>query len=101
LLRRRAPFPATQAQKLPYGTGDRDRFVKASGGAEALQSIKSMRAKGTFSIVGQSLNGTLDMMSARPNKLLMRLSIPPLARLKRASTARSAGPSIRCRALRL
>ena len=70
--------PATQAQKLPTAREIVDRFVKASGGAEALQSIKSMRAKGTFSIVGQSLNGTLDMMSARPNKLLMRLSIPAI-----------------------
>jgi hypothetical protein len=55
-----------------------DRFVKASGGEAALQAIKSMRVKGTFSIAGQSLAGDLDMMSARPNKSLMRVSIPAI-----------------------
>ena len=70
--------PATQAQKLPTAREIVDRFVKASGGAEAFQSIKSMHTKGTFSIVGQSLSGTLDMMAARPNKLLMRVSIPAI-----------------------
>ena len=52
--------------------------MKASGGEAAFQAIKSMRVKGTFSIVGQSLTGTLDMMSARPNKTLMRVSIPAI-----------------------
>jgi hypothetical protein len=70
--------PATQAQKLPTAQEIVDRFVKASGGEAALQAIKSMRVKGTFSIVGQSLAGDLEMMSARPNKLLMRVSIPAI-----------------------
>lgn len=70
--------PATQAQKLPTAREIVDRFVKASGGEAALQAIKSMRVKGTFSIVGQSLGGDLEMMSARPNKLLMRVSIPAI-----------------------
>jgi hypothetical protein len=70
--------PATQAQKLPTAREIVDRFVTASGGAAALEAIKSMRVKGTFSIAGQSLGGDLDMMSARPNKLLMRVSIPAI-----------------------
>jgi zinc protease len=70
--------PATQAQKVPTAREIVDRFVKASGGEAALQAIKSMRVKGTFSIVGQSLGGDLEMMSARPNKLLMRVSIPAI-----------------------
>jgi hypothetical protein len=67
--------PANQAQKLPTAREIVDRFVKASGGAAAFKAIQSMRVKGTFSIVGQSLTGSLDMMAARPNKLLMRVSI--------------------------
>jgi hypothetical protein len=70
--------PATQAQKLPTAREIVDRFVNASGGEAALQAIKSIRVKGTFSITGNSLAGELDMMSARPNKLLMRLSIPAI-----------------------
>jgi zinc protease len=71
-------IPATQAQKLPTAREIVDRFIKASGGEAALQAIKSIRVKGTFSIAGQSLTGDLDMMSARPNKLLMRVSIPAI-----------------------
>ena len=74
--------PATQAQKLPTAREIVDRFVKASGGEAALQAIKSMRVKGTFSIAGQSLSGNLDMMSARPNKLLMRVSIPAIGTIE-------------------
>jgi hypothetical protein len=74
--------PATQAQKLPTAREIVDRFVKASGGEAALQAIKSMRVKGTFSIVGQSLGGDLEMMSARPNKLLMRVSVPAIGMIE-------------------
>jgi hypothetical protein len=74
--------PATQAQKVPTAREVVDRFVKASGGEAALQAIKSMRVKGTFSIVGQSLGGDLEMMSARPNKLLMRVSVPAIGTIE-------------------
>jgi len=70
--------PATQAQQLPTAREIVDRFVKVSGGEAAFKAMNSMRAKGTFSITGQSLSGALDMMAARPNKLLMRVSIPGL-----------------------
>jgi hypothetical protein len=70
--------PATQEQKLPTAQEVVDRFVKASGGAAAFKAIKSMHVKGTFSIVGQSLTGTLEMMATRPNKALMRVSIPAI-----------------------
>jgi hypothetical protein len=70
--------PVTHAQNLPTAREIVDRFLKASGGAGAFQAIKSMRVKGTFTIVGQSLSGDLDMMAARPNKLLMRVNIAPI-----------------------
>jgi hypothetical protein len=74
--------PATQAEKLPTAREIIDRYVKASGGEAAFKAIKSMRANGTFSIVGQSLAGTLEMMAARPNKVLMRLSIPAIGTME-------------------
>jgi len=74
--------PASQTQNLPTAREIVDRFVTASGGEAALKAIKSMRVKGTFSIVGQSLNGELDMLSARPNKMLMRVTIPAIGTLE-------------------
>jgi hypothetical protein len=74
--------PATQTQKLPTAREIVDRFVKESGGAAAFKAIKSMRVKGTFSIIGQSLTGSLEMMSARPNKSLMRVSIAPIGTIE-------------------
>ena len=74
--------PVVQEPKLPTAREVVDRFVKATGGAAAFQAIKSMRAKGTFTIAGQALTGELDMMAARPNKLLMRVSIPALGTLE-------------------
>ena len=75
-------IPATQAQKLPTAREVVDRFVKASGGEAAFKAIKSIRVKGTFNIVGQSLSGTLEMLSARPNKSLMRVSIAPIGTIE-------------------
>jgi len=74
--------PSGQERKLPTAREVVDRFVKASGGADAFKAIKSMRVKGTFSIVGQALTGEIDMMAARPNKQLMRVTIPAIGTLE-------------------
>jgi zinc protease len=82
LLVTQSAVPASQTQNLPTAREIVDRFVKASGGEAALKAIKSMRVKGTFSIVGQSLTGELDMLSARPNRMLMRVTIPAIGTLE-------------------
>lgn len=60
---------------LPTAREIIDRFVEATGGTLAFRSVTSMRARGTFTITGQQLAGELDMMAARPNKLLTRVTI--------------------------
>ena len=82
LVATQGAVPATQAQKLPTAREIVDRFVKASGGEAAFKAMKSMHVKGTFSIVGQSLTGTLEMLAARPNKALMRVSIAPIGTIE-------------------
>lgn len=74
--------PAGQSDKLPTAREIVDRSVKATGGAGAMKAITSMRAKGTFTISGQALSGDLDMMAARPNKLVMRVNIPGLGTIE-------------------
>ena len=65
------PAPAT----LPAARDIISKYVEVTGGATAFKSISSMRAKGTFAITGQQMSGELEMMAARPNKLLTRIAI--------------------------
>lgn len=67
---------------LPGARDIVDRFVKATGGAAAFKSITSMRAKGTFTVTGQQLTGELEMMAARPNKLLTRISMTGIGQIE-------------------
>jgi outer membrane lipoprotein-sorting protein len=60
---------------LPAARDIITKYVEATGGASAFKSISSMRAKGTFTITGQQMSGELEMMAARPNKLLTRIAI--------------------------
>ena len=74
--------PSGQEQKLPTAREIIDRSVKAGGGAAAIQAIKSMHAKGVFSITGQALSGEMEMWAARPNKLLMRVTVPAIGMIE-------------------
>jgi len=67
--------PTAQQSSLPGAGEIVDRFVTATGGTAAFKSIASMRAKGSFTITGQQISGDLEMMAARPNKLLTRITI--------------------------
>lgn len=80
-LTARQATPAAQAP-LPAAREIIDRYVKATGGTIAFKGISSMRAKGVFTITGQSLSGQLDMMAARPNKLLTRITIDAIGTME-------------------
>jgi hypothetical protein len=67
--------PAAQTTSLPSARQIIDKFLQATGGADTFKAIRSMHAKGVFSITGQQLGGELEMMAARPNKLLTRVRI--------------------------
>ena len=66
---------AQSAQALPSAREIVDRYVQETGGTLAFKAISSMRARGTFTITGQSMSGELEMMAARPNKMLTRINI--------------------------
>jgi hypothetical protein len=69
------PAAGTAANQLPTAREIVDKFVKSSGGADAFKAVSSMRARGSFTISGQGLSGTLEMLAARPNKLLTRITL--------------------------
>ena len=71
-----------KAPALPSARELVDRFVKATGGTAAFKSISSMRARGTFTVTGQQHSGEVEMMAARPNKLLTRITITGLGKIE-------------------
>lgn len=71
-----APAWAQDAAKLPSGREVVDRYVKAIGGKAAVTKYKSTRVVGTFSVPAQGLSGTLEVLSAAPDRFLMRVTLP-------------------------
>jgi len=65
--------PATAA--LPTGRELVAKHVKAAGGEAAFKAVKSIHAKGTFEMTAQGLSGPLDVLGARPNKMLLRVDL--------------------------
>lgn len=52
------------------------RHVKAMGGEAAFKQVKSIRARGVFSMAAQNISGEFEMVAERPNKLLLKVTVP-------------------------
>lgn len=74
-----APAPAGAA--LPDARSLIARHLEAVGGRDAVLAPTSSRATGTFSIPGTGLEGSLEILSADPDRLLLRIEIPGLGRV--------------------
>jgi hypothetical protein len=72
---------ATQAP-LPSGNDVIARHVKALGGETAWKAIKSMRATGTFSLPAQAMSGTLELMSARPARMRLKVTLDGVGKIE-------------------
>jgi len=71
--------PAAQTPAaLPSAKQIIDKFVTAMGGTVAFKGTTSMHARGTFTITGQNMSGDIEMIAARPNKLLTRITVPAI-----------------------
>jgi hypothetical protein len=73
-----SPTPAT----LPTGRELAAKHVKAAGGEAAFKAVKSIHAKGTFEMVAQGMSGPLDIMGARPDKMLLRVDLPSVGHVE-------------------
>ena len=63
------------AADLPSAKSLIDKHIEATGGAAAIKERKSTHAVGTISAPAQGLEGTVEIFSARPNKMLVKQSI--------------------------
>jgi hypothetical protein len=69
-----AQAPAQAA--LPSGREVIDRSVKASGGEAAFAKHKSRYTKGTFSLEGKGISGSMEVFAMRPARQLAKIDMP-------------------------
>jgi hypothetical protein len=75
------PARAQDAATLPSGREVVDRYVEAIGGKAAVTKHKTTRVEGTFSVPAQGLNGTLEVLSAAPDRFLLRVTLPGVGQI--------------------
>ncbi len=63
------------AEKLPPAEEIIERFVKELGGKPAFDKIRSQEMKGSYELPAQGIKGTLEVLSARPNKLVVKIDL--------------------------
>jgi zinc protease len=67
---------AASTVALPSAKEVLDRYAKAIGGKDTFNKNDSQHATGTVQMKAQGLSGKLEVWAARPNKLLMKMSMP-------------------------
>lgn len=67
---------AEDKKALPAAKEVLERYAKAIGGREAFKKNDSQHGKGTVEMKAQGISGKMEAFAARPNKLLMKMSIP-------------------------
>jgi hypothetical protein len=77
-----AATPRAAQETLPSAQAVVDRSIDAAGGASAFEAIKSIRARGTVSIPSQKMSGEFEMLAARPNKTLTRVTMAGIGSLE-------------------
>jgi hypothetical protein len=64
------------SEALPSARSILDRHIKAIGGKEAVLSHSSTRATGTFSVASAGMTGSVEVIAAKPDKSLVKITIP-------------------------
>jgi len=67
---------------LPSGREIVAKYVTAIGGEAAHKAVKSIRARGRFQIAAQGITGDLELLAARPARVLYRVTVPGLGRIE-------------------
>ena len=58
------------------------RHVAAIGGEKAYKALKSIRARGTFTMVAQGVSGEFELAAARPDKMVIKVTVPGLGQIE-------------------
>jgi hypothetical protein len=73
---------ASAQAPLPTGKEVIARHIEAIGGEAAWKALKSMRATGTLSLPAQAMSGPLDVMSARPALMRLRVTLEGVGKIE-------------------
>jgi outer membrane lipoprotein-sorting protein len=74
--------PAASQESLPPAREIIDRYVEATGGRDALARYTSRRATGTISMPSQGVEGSVELLAARPNLMRMRMTLPGVGEIQ-------------------
>lgn len=77
-----APVPGAHAQDLPPARQIVDAYVQAIGGVDAIARASHRHVKGEMSLAAAGMTMTMEMWQARPNKMLMVMSIPGMGEMR-------------------
>lgn len=78
----RAQSPAASSTAtLPSAKSILDRHIEAVGGRQALAKRSSVHVTATQSVAAQGLSGNLEIFSARPNKQLLKMTMPGIGEI--------------------
>jgi hypothetical protein len=77
-----AQAPSAAVQGNPTAREIVDRFIERAGGRLAFKSVRSMLVVGSFTVTGQALKGDVELLAARPNRLVTRINMLGLGRLE-------------------
>ena len=72
---------AKPAAALPGVDEILDKYIKATGGKEAIQKVSSRMGKGSFEIEAMNMTGTIEMYAKAPNKNAMVIELPGLGKI--------------------
>lgn len=74
----------TRAQAVPLPTGQEilAKHVAAIGGEAAWKAMKSLRGTGTFDLTAQGMSGSLEMLAARPARILIRVTLQGIGKIE-------------------
>lgn len=70
------PKPPAASAELPEAAEILARHLEAIGGREALMGHSSRHVTGTITMPSAGLSGSFEMFEAKPNKAVMRITIP-------------------------
>ena len=70
-----AAKPEAKAAALPSIDDVLAKYIKASGGEDAIKKITSRVMKGTFDLPAMGANGTVEMVSKAPNLNFMKIEV--------------------------
>jgi hypothetical protein len=80
------PAPQAQAKPadLPTARAILDRHIEAIGGRKGIQGKTSSKMTGTMSVPSAGMTGTIEGFAAKPNKMLVRITIPGIGEMVEA-----------------